>query len=537
MLETITSRLATMVTPNRAVANRLGRWMILAAIIAVGCAERFWMFGHVPFNSDEAIVMLQSQGILHGHFVSFYWGQFYGAGQAYVAAPLVAVFGAKAWVLRGSSVLLSALGAMLVWRIAKRGLSNHFLSLVIGALSFCVPLASVMQMTFAYGFRPVTYVCALACILLAVQVTTDAPVLWRWALLGLVAGVGWWSSPEVVWGLIPAALVIAMAWWPRPDWRAILKQAVVTTAAFCVGAVVWIWVTLSSSGATLKPQASSIGFVGRFTGFFKHTLPQEFGLRVYTTGSYSVSNRALTAALYLLLLVLLGASTYCAVRSRGLRRALGITVALSPCIYALNPATWFWLDGRYATFLGPLYLVVIAIGIEDLVDRWPENKFSQYRILVPWVVLICLLMSIGSFVAYRSTQTPSRAFAADEHAQSIAGALVADGVNAGWADYWLAYRLDALSNGQLHLSAVPGDLDRVLSDRLLTAQQRPATWLFVGAGTGVTPAQSAKGPVGLGFGAFVNQIHTFGIGWSAKRIAGIWVVTLTSPVDPSRIRF
>ncbi len=508
---------------------------LVVAVILVGCFERFWFLAHVPFNSDEAIVLLQAQSVLHGHFVSFYWGQFYGAGQPYIAAPLVAIFGAKVWVIRGSSIVLSALGSILVWRIARRVLDHKYLALLVGALSFSIPLAAVMQMSYAYGFRPLTYVCALATILLAIKATVESKTLWFWALLGLVAGIGWWSSPEVVWGLIPAGLVVANAWWPHPQWRRVLKQAAVMASGFVTGAFVWIWVTIASSGSTLKPQPAQQGVLLRFAGFFRHTLPQEFGFRVYSTGSYTIPSHAITWFLYGVALVFLGSCTYGALRAGGVARALGITVVLSPVIYALNPATWYWLDGRYALFLGPLYLTVIAIGIESFTSRYRRKPWARLPLVTGILVAISLAMTVATFASYSSSQSSSRAFAADNGSRSAALALVSHGVTAGWADYWLAYRLDAFTNGQLHLSPIPGDLDRIVSDSVITNSHRPAIWIFRGGGSISTPQGNAKGPEGMRFDSFERQLRAQRRTWDSRRIAGLWVIIVRPAIAPSLI--
>ena len=512
------------------------RWVarsVIVLLVVVGCYEHLWVLGHVVFNSDEAIMLLQTKSILHGHFVSFYWGQFYGAGQPYVAAPLVALLGSKAWALRCSGVVLAATASFIVWRVAKRCIESQFLAAAIAALSFAIPSASVVQLTYAYGFRPLTVLCVWLVILVAAKASHDSnDSLWWWALLGLVAGVGWWSSPEIVWGYVPALLVIGPSWWTSRDWSLIARSTLATALGFIAGACVWLWVTVTSHGATLKPQAAPVGHLVRLKDFFVYVLPMVFGIRVPGSGAYTLHGALLTWVVYVAMLVALTASCVVALRRGGLARALGFTAAVSPIIFLLDPATWYWQDGRYAIYLAPLYLVVLGIGLEALLARRMENTQGSRSIIAAALVIGCMALGLMSFHAFEKSVPTTAWFAADDGATSAAQALVGHGVTAGWADYWLAYRLDAFSNGQLHLSAIPGDLDRVLSDRLITQARRPATWLFSGGGSGVAPSPEAMGPAGVKFGHFEHKLRALGVSWRAQRVAGLWVIELDKVVNP-----
>ena len=505
----------------------------MGLILAVGVYEHLWVLGHVAFNSDEAIMLLQTQGLLHGHFVSFYWGQFYGAGQPYVALPLVVALGSKAWVVRLSGVILAGITSVFIWRVARRCVESQFLAVAIGALSFAIPTASVVQLTYAYGFRALTLLCMWLVILLAAKVCGDAPAsLWWWGALGLVAGVGWWSSPELVWGLVPAAVMVGTLWWSRRNAKEIVRTALATALGFLVGAVVWLWVTLTSHGATLKPQAAPVGHLARLKDFFLYVLPMLFGLRNSGSGTYILHSAALSWFVYVVILVALIASGVVAWRRGGVARALSVTAAVSPVIFLLDPATWYWQDGRYAIYLAPLYLVVLGTGLEALLRLPKVNTRNLNKAITACLVIGVLALGLMSFHDFQASVPTAGWFAADDGATSAAQALVRQNVTSGWADYWLAYRLDAFSNGQLHLSAVPGDLDRVLSDRLITQARRPATWLFSGGGSGALPQPDAVGPAGVQFGAFEHKLHALGVSWRAQRVAGLWVVELDRAVNP-----
>lgn len=515
--------------------NRLAGYVVIGTLVVMGFLDRLWLLAHVPLNSDEAIVLLQTEGLLHGHFVSFYWGQFYGAGQPYVALPLAFLLGSKPWVMRFSGVLLSAVIALIVWRIARRVLHGRFSAAMVAALSFVLPFPSVLQFTYAYGFRPVTYLCAWLCVLLSLQVTQKRSGLWRWVLLGFVSGVGWWSSPEVVWGVLPALFIVLDTWRHHWERRRVSREFLSTLGGFLAGAFVWLWVSVTSRGATLKPQASQSGIARRFVSFFEYVLPQQFGLRQYGPSAETLSHRGLTLVLYLGMLVILVAASYWAIRLGGCRRALGLTAACSPIVFAINPATWYWADGRYALFLAPLYLLVVGIGVEAILTRRNVKRPLALRGAI--AILVCGIFGLSQmvFISFADSLPPTPAFGADNGARSAAVALVDHGVTAGWADYWLAYRLDAMSTGTLHLSPIPGDLDRVVSDRLITQVTHRRTWIFSGGGDGTVPQGSAMGPAEMKFSSFAAQLKSRDISWSTRRIAGFWVVNLSKFVAPESL--
>ena len=102
--------------------------LTFAAAGAVGLALRIWTYRNaagVP-DSDEAVVGLMVRHILHGEFTTFFWGQAYGGSQeALLTAPVFAVFGSSWLALRIVPLLLSAVAALVVWRVGLRLMSER----------------------------------------------------------------------------------------------------------------------------------------------------------------------------------------------------------------------------------------------------------------------------------------------------------------------------------------------------------------------------------------------------------------------------
>src|ERR1700722_5121999 len=95
-----------------------------------GGAERLWIVDHSPINSDQAVVGLMARGILHGHFVAFFWGQHYAGLEPYLTSVLFALFGSSDTVLNLTPVVLAVTASVLVYLIGR-----YYLSRVLAGLA------------------------------------------------------------------------------------------------------------------------------------------------------------------------------------------------------------------------------------------------------------------------------------------------------------------------------------------------------------------------------------------------------------------
>ncbi|HXY28731.1 MAG TPA: glycosyltransferase family 39 protein [Acidimicrobiales bacterium] len=323
-----------------------------------------------------------AQAILHGHFITFFWGQQYGGTESYVVAALFELFGRSPVVLKLAPTVMAAVAAVLVWRIACHLVASRSLAVLAGVLVWVAPASSVASSTMELGFRGVTLAAGLGCLLASLRVL-DGSTRWRdFVALGLLAGVAWWSSPESVYILLPAVLVLvgaAVQGFPRAAlcWALRLGATVVSAA---VGALPWLWANVNSGFASLRPDSfggtgsvSNPGYAGRLALFLRFTVPMQLDLRVPWWGRWviggpraSVSGQgALLALCVLVSLVLATCVVLCALRG-GRCLALLVALAAFPFLYASNPGTWFWQDGRYAIYLGPLLALLLTTGLGEL---------------------------------------------------------------------------------------------------------------------------------------------------------------------------
>ena len=104
-------------------------------------------------DSDEAIVGLMARHMVHQHeFTTFYWGQNYGGSlTAVVMAGVFAVFGSSTATLKAVPLAMSAISALLVWRLGRRTIGEP--GATIAGLAFWVwPTDYVWLSTKERGF-------------------------------------------------------------------------------------------------------------------------------------------------------------------------------------------------------------------------------------------------------------------------------------------------------------------------------------------------------------------------------------------------
>ena len=544
-------------TPDRSThpKARTASWVIgLVACLAVFVQIvilHAWYIGHIPITSDEAVGGLMAIGIQHGHLPALYWGQNYGGVEPYVTALLFWVLPTNGVTLQLSAVLIDLVALVVIWRLALRVVNDSILALAVAAIAGLFPLASIIDMSQVYGFRSVTFLMTFCVLLIAVRIEQGSGSLVAYGLLGLAGGIGWWSSPEIAYGLIGAVLLCAIPLWRSGGLKERLARLGVAAVAFIVGSLPWWWVSFHDHFATLSTKMGhQTTIVSRLSVFFNDVLPMQFGFIRFDdpVGLFVPRGGIRHDGVMVLLVVLLGASALSAVMAGGARRGIGLTMLVAPLIYAASPASWFWIDGRYAVYLTPLIWLTLAIGLERLVGWWQLALQPQGAAIATRVVTVVVLLGAMSWTTWQfgwwsrvlaSSHGPllSGYSASDGNFKPLADALANAGVRTGWADYWVSYRMDFLSGGVLHLSPTPNDSLRNESYASEARSSNHSIWLVVGnpnaAGTG--PLLSDPAPGLQTWGSLRKLFIEHHISWTVKEIQGLWVITPTTAVDPSAI--
>ena len=538
----------------------------LAIAAGLGIACRLWFLFHEPIDSDEALVGIAAQGIAHGHLTVFFLGSFYGGVEPYVTAVLFAIFGPSALALKATPALLSLIGAVLTWRIALRLVNERQIAALAGVLFWVAPLAAVWNSTVERGFRGVTMACGLAALLFALRCLDGRYGYLDLAGIGLSLGVGWWSSPEIVYFLVPTGLLLIGAVVVSPAGHRIavwVPRFIAGLAAIGVGALPWLWVNVpgfESLRASSFPGGqvnANLGYGGRLETFFHHVLPMQMNLVAPESAADLFRHPLQLAIQFGFEAVTIVALGLCLVkRGRGIAIAAG-AVAL-PFLVALQPGTWYWQDGRYGVYVAPFLVLVLAIGCDEvsalLGRRRQRHRHRRARLSNLGSYLMCGVLVVSSLLTVISLSQNSSWFDLGDHGllsnwrypnaptQHAIARLEAGNVRTAYADYWVAYDLDFLSNGRLAVTTVAGaDTNRSQAINRTVEQSHRAAWIFVPrdqieAGYQQFAGTTAiVGPASMTEVTFIGKLHALGISYRIIDAGLIQAVVPSRSLTPKEL--
>ncbi len=202
---------------------RARRFPLLAflAVIAVALVGRGLLLasGTVSFHSDEAVVGLMARHILQGERPVFFYGQAYmGSLDAWLIAVGFALLGDTVMTIHLVEsllyLLIVATGFLVAWQISGRAV----VATVAGLLLAVPTVLLALYTTSTLGGYNETLLLGNLVLLLGWQVThAQRGSLWRWTLLGVCAGVGWWSNGLIVAYVLPVGVLgLVDLWRNRP---------------------------------------------------------------------------------------------------------------------------------------------------------------------------------------------------------------------------------------------------------------------------------------------------------------------------------
>lgn len=228
-------------------------------------------------DGDEALIGIQAERILQGHFPVYFYGQSYmGSLETYLIAAVIAVVGPSSWALRVVPIALSLALVYLTWRLARAllpedGPLGHAAPLLAGLAALVAaipPVYDAVTELRAWGGQIEIYVITLALLLATVELAERLRAgvrRWeltrRWAILGFLAGLGFWVNPLVSYALVACGLWLAFALWRewRPltaarrdvNWRTTLQVSLAALLGALLGGLpAWIY-AIQTGGANI----------------------------------------------------------------------------------------------------------------------------------------------------------------------------------------------------------------------------------------------------------------------------------------------
>lgn len=404
--------------------NTTLRWKVLLTLVgAAGVALRIWVHRSalgIP-DSDEAVVGLMVDHAMHGDLTTFFWGQAYGGSQeALLTVPVFWLAGSSWLTLRLVPIALSAVAAVVVWRVGRRTLGEPAAA-VAGVLFWIWPPFVIYKLTHQWGFYASGALYSALLLLLTLRLV-ERPSRARAGALGLVAGLSLWQSAQLVPIVVPA---IVWAVWRQ---RSVVRQAWVAVVFAIVGALPSIvWNVRNDWGSFMSPIEDSTTYAHRLRVFASPLLPMLLGLRTPFT-----QERLLPAIPTLLLYAaILALFAFGAYKARQRDISLLYVVALAfPFVYTLAPATFFSLEPKYLVVLSPVLVLLVA--------QLATTYWRATAVLA--LALVVSIATLDRMETYFRT-VPAQPPAAPRDLGPLVSTLDRLGLDRVYADFWLAYAL------------------------------------------------------------------------------------------------
>ena len=260
-----------------------------------------------------------------------------------LAAALFRLFGTHLALLRLVPVSLTAVAAVVIWRVGKRTVGEQP-ALVAALLIWVWPPYLIWKLQVFHGFYASGLVYTALIFLLVLRI---AEALGRRdvAVLGLVLGLAFWQTLQIVAVAVPALLWLTMR---RPRvWR--MAGLAVSRRDRRSAAVAALELEPRLVSLNKLPGAG-VPYVTKFHGFVSGTLPMMLGLRLPFTADW-ILGAVVTAPIYVALVALFA---FFAWRWRRTPMGLFATVVLVyPFLYSLSGLDLAHDDPRYVVLLVP----------------------------------------------------------------------------------------------------------------------------------------------------------------------------------------
>ena len=403
----------------------LGRLLLVGALAlgaVVGVVLRLivWLSPLGQYESDEAVWGLMARHALDGELSAFFWGQAYGGTlEVLLTAAVFAVAGSGWIALRLVPIALTALAAVLVWRVGRRTVGEPAAA-VAAVLFWVFPFYLVWKSVRAHGFYGSGLVLSLLLLLLVLRLAERRSRLDA-ALLGLVLGVGFWQTAQLVAVALPA-----LAWltWRRP---AVWRDAWAAVPTAFAGALPWTLSNLRHDWWSLSIDAPAPPYLTRLRGGLAGTLPMALDLRLPFTSDW-IGGKLVGGTAYVLVVVGLAVLAW---RLRRTTVSLLAAVAIAyPFLYALSTYTWLNDEPRYMVLLLPVLALLLSLPA-----RTPARGAAAVLVAAGLSALSIALIDVDRYRVSADGHLVPRELA------PLVDSLDRLGIRRAFGHYWITYRL------------------------------------------------------------------------------------------------
>lgn len=428
----------------------------LIFILLAAIALRIWLIrtDSVAFSSDEAVVGLMARHITQGKDIpTFYYGQDYmGSLDAILVAAGFELLGESVRSIRYVQLVLFLLIIWTTYLLAFGVTKNRSIALTATLLVAIPPMLGTAYTTLTLGGYNEILLFGNIALLLGWQVTVEnSETSWRWFLLGLVLGLGWWTNGAII---TPFAVIglMGLRYFSFKKWPLYLLAGM----AFFIGSSAWWLYNLNHEWAALKflleneppSDVEPLSLPAKLFAFFFLGLPVLYGFRFPWEAEYILSILSLAAGIaYLSLITDRIGKFYGKIR-------YGKTNPLPES--AVTPSRWIWFiflvmglifmlssfqdaTGRYLLPIWIPAMIGIAMGIEKI----KQQSVGLAAILLALIVTFHLgttLTTAKSEVGIEP-QLASGLQAHPRYDTELLAFLDEHDYQYGYASYWVSYRL------------------------------------------------------------------------------------------------
>ncbi len=287
-------------------------WIAVLVVLLIAGLFRAWLMAdtRVAFESDEAVVGLMARHINQGQTIpTFFYGQAYmGSLDAILVAGGFQVLGESVRAIRVVQLLLYLVALVTGYALAVTVTRSRRIA-GMALLLLAIPTAvGALYTTITLGGYNEIVVMGNIVLLLGWQVTVEGRrEAWRWVLLGLAAGIGWWSNGAIITAMLVTVL-IGLRYYSRRQW----PRYALAAAGFLIGSAPWWiynlqhdWAALDFllSGFEPAPGVEPISPSESLIGLMALGLPALYGLRYPWEAGFSVTVGIAAGALVYLVLV------------------------------------------------------------------------------------------------------------------------------------------------------------------------------------------------------------------------------------------
>ena len=462
-------------------ARRRERWIVLAIAITVALARSsvFVLWPESYFDSDQAVFGLMARHLAELRaFPVFMYGQSYILGvEAWMAAPLFAVFGSSATALKVPLFVMNAAIVWLLLRTLERDAGLRPLAAAAASLPFILPavsLAAVFVEPSGGNVEPFLYV-------LLIWTLRNRPVP-----CGILFAIGFLQREFTLYALI-ALLTIELLN------RRLLTSAGLRARGTMLGMAGLTWIAVQgvrrlSSGSgpgtsidhlygasnNILELATRTCFspatAARGTGLlFSLHWPELLGTAPYPLSAFAIestTSQGLAATSWLPGLVVLLAIVGIAVTWWRTPRPAPCFAVYLVVVGMLSAAGYVLGRCGEVNFFGMRYELLSVLGIVGLSGwflAWTPPRVlagAWAAALVAWIAVLAVPHARLAREYLTAPPTPAK--------RQLIAVLEARGVRYGTADYWIAYYVSFLTRERIILAST--DVERIRTYNTIVQQ-------------------------------------------------------------------